>query len=112
MFYEVQQRELRRVRAQVEHALARERAARVHAVEPADQLVALPSLHAVRLPAPVKLAVAPNHRGRYPCALLVRAHYRAARAYDPVEGPVYGEREARAAALAREASRDVQLVEE
>ena len=42
----------------------------------------------------------------------MRARDRGARAYDAVEGSVYREREARAAAFAREASRHVQLLEE
>ncbi len=108
----MEQRELRGVRAQVEHALARERAARVHAVEPADQLLALPRLHAVRAPQTVELAVAAHHPGLDPRPLLVRAGDCGARAYDALEGSVDGEGEARAPPLAREASRDVKLVEE
>src|SRR3954469_8424847 len=108
----MKQRELRRVGAQPEHALARERAACVNAVETADKFVALPSLDAVRAPPPVKLAVAANHLGRYPRPRLVLAHDRAARAYDAVEGAIYCERESRTPSLARETARHVQLLEE
>src|SRR5687767_15407383 len=105
VFDEVEQRELRGVGPQVEHALAGEGPARVHAVDAADQLLALPRLDAVRAPAPVKLAVAPDHPRRDPSPLLAGALDPGAGADDALEGAVDRERQARAAPLAREAAR-------
>ena len=112
VFDQKQQREFRGVGAQVEHALARERAARVNAVEAADQLAALPSLRAVRVAEAVKLRVAAHHRGRYPRPRFVRARDRRARRDDAPERAVNREAEARAPPLARETARDVQFVED
>src|SRR5947209_10461861 len=61
MFDQKQERELRGVRAQMKHGLARERTARVHAVETADQFVASPSLDAVRVPGLMQCAVGTQH---------------------------------------------------
>ena len=111
MLDQKEQCELRGVRAQVEHALAGERAARVHAVDAADQLLALPRLDAVRAAAAAKLAVAADHLRRDPGSLLVRSRGGRARRDDALEGSVNREAQGRAPAFAREASRHVQLVE-
>src|SRR5205085_1342378 len=108
---EEEERELRGVGASVEHALARERAARVHAVDAADQLPALPCLDAVCAAAPVKLAVAADHLRRDPSPLLVRALGGRARGNNALEGAVNREAQGRAPPLAREAARHVQLFE-
>ncbi len=88
---EEEQRELRGVGPQVEHALAREGAARVHAVEAADQFLALPGLDAVRVAAPVEFAIAFDDFGRDPRPALVRALDGRAGADDALEGAVDGE---------------------
>src|ERR1044072_2370984 len=96
----------------MEHALAGERPARIDAVEPADQVPFLPSLDAVRAAPSVELTVTANHPRLNPCSRLVRALDLGAGAYDAVEGTVDGKGEPRAATLAREAARHVQLLEE
>src|SRR5436305_309399 len=54
---QMHQRSLRSIAGAVEHALAEESAAERHAVEPADQIVAVIDLDAVTMVAFVKLAV-------------------------------------------------------
>src|SRR5256885_13844923 len=99
VFYQKQKRELRGVGAQVKHALARERAARVNAVEAADQLRALPSLRAVRVAETVKFRVAAHQRRRDPRPRFVRARDTRTRANHLLERAVNREAQTGAAAL-------------
>src|SRR2546423_14149053 len=104
----MEQRELRRVGSQIKHALARERAARVNAVDAADKLFVLPSLYAVCVPLSVQLRLAADQRGRYPSSVLVRPLNIRARTNHALERAVKREAQDRAPTLACEAARDVQ----
>ena len=66
--HKASQRHLGTIGLEAEHGFAKNRLADCHAIKPTDQLVAKPSLHAVRMPLVVKVGVGLDHLLDYPCA--------------------------------------------
>jgi hypothetical protein len=93
-----------------EHALPKEGAAQVHAVEPADQGSAEPGLHAVREAPAVKLAVGADQALVDPGLLAFRSRLRAG-AHHVLEARIGADLEARGAHDARQAAGDVKPIE-
>ena len=63
-----QQRQLRRVRSQREHALTGKTPTRIDSIDSADELSAFPNFYAVCVALPVKLAIGADHLRRDPGA--------------------------------------------
>src|SRR5207237_1078983 len=106
---EEEERELRGIWSEIKHTLARERAAYVNTINSADQLIILPRFDAVRLTAPVKLAVGVEHLARDPRAVFARARRERTVDDDAREGCVNREAIRRPSSKLREPARDVQI---
>src|SRR5262245_14971346 len=105
----MEERELRRVRLAMEHALRRERTVDVDAVDPRDERLAAPRLDAVRDAERMEARVSGEDRGRDPGTLLTRARRIRARRDHGGERGVDRQAERRAPAGTGQAPADVQV---
>ena len=111
MRHQVEQRELRRVRLAVEHALRGERAVHVHPVDAADEPASSHASTLCATPRACRCSYASTMSVRDPGPVLSRAWRVGAPVDDPREIRVDGQAESTVATRVLEAPRDVQVGE-